>query len=97
MYCLLAAMRIFASEGTILLLPGIAGIAAAIPAARAGLGTPGFAFVGMQAPPCRPPSCALAASFLAQIALSGSGPLVRAAICFCTHVRPAHLRPDDPK
>jgi hypothetical protein len=95
MHCLLVAMGIFASGGTILLLLGIAGIAAAIPAARPNPGAPQFASVA--APARHPKPCALAAAFLAQIVFTRGGPFAGAATCVCAHSCPAYRRPNDPK
>jgi uncharacterized membrane protein YbhN (UPF0104 family) len=88
MVSLLAAVGITASPVTILLLLGLSGIAAAIPAAPANIGTLQFAFVLALAPHGHPSAQALAAASLVQIVLLGSVTLAGAVVYGACHLMP---------
>jgi len=95
MYSLLVSVGIEATPATVLLVIGAAGVAAAIPAAPANLGTLQFAFMLALKPGGYPPSAAFAAASLVQLLLLGSVTLAGAAIYLVTHFLPGPRSSDD--
>jgi uncharacterized membrane protein YbhN (UPF0104 family) len=92
MYALLIAVGLSPAMHTLLLLLGVAGIVAAIPAAPANLGTLQFAFVLALSPAGHAPASAFAAASLVQLILLGSVTLVGVLAYAGSHVRHARKR-----
>ena len=88
MYAMLVAVGVSPALHSLLLLLGVAGIAAAIPAAPANLGTLQFAFVLALSPAGHAPASAFAAASLVQLVLLGSVTLVGVVAYAASHVRP---------
>jgi uncharacterized membrane protein YbhN (UPF0104 family) len=93
MYSVLVAVGVSPSPRSIVLLLGLAGIAAAIPAAPASIGTLQFAYMLGLAPDGHPASAAFAAASLVQLVLLGSVTLAGAVIYLATQLMPRRAPP----